>query len=91
MGLFILKLLLYSDSHDLHQEETKRKNWIETVELVADLQVPLMTSFSFDESFENISSKSEEIKTLGRFLKSISEDNKEKRAQKYRLVIDNES
>ena len=83
MGLFILKLLLYSDTHDSHQAETKRKNWVETVDLVADLQIPIMTSFSFEESFENISQQSEEIDILGRFLKSISEEAKEKRALEY--------
>ena len=41
LGLFTLKLLLYSDAHDSHQERVKNQSWLELVELVADLQVPL--------------------------------------------------
>ena len=83
LGLFTIKLLLYSDTHDAYQKETKKRNWIETVEYVADLQVPLMTNCSYEDSFNSLAMKSDEIKILDRFLKSISEDSKERTAMDY--------
>ena len=83
LGLFTLKLLLYSDAHDSHQEKLKEKSWFELVELVADLQVPLVADFNLEESFTAVCSKFRTIEIVAKFVKTIAEEPKEKVMRAY--------
>ena len=82
MGVIIFETHCIFRSN-LFENLSKMKNWIEILELITDLQVPLMSHFSFDETIELICKKSDDLNCLNKFLKSIHEEVKERKVRAY--------
>ena len=83
MGMFTLRLLLYADTHDQCQARVKQRAWSQLIELVADLQVPLIVDFDRDGALAIIAKSYPTIAIVDKFMTTMREESKEKRLLTY--------